>query len=340
MNSTELEQLRAELKTGIGGSDVGAICGCNPWMTEHQVFLKKLGMLETETNEAMEAGILFEEPIGRRYAEKNNVLLWKPELVRHPEYPFILGHMDFIVVRSYDADFPDHGNITTQHGRSERTSIRPLLKDALWGVEIKTVGEWGFKSGDWGEEMTDKVPHQYLLQCQHYLMCMPELPFMDMYVCVGGNKFRTFRIKPNKKLQASLISRETAFWQRVQDKEPPDVDGSPGAKEFLDQWFQADTELHCDCTPELDQLVSNHLTTKKLIAEQYDELEKIDQKIKKEMGNATLLETPDAKVTWKDVMSRRVDTKELRKTHAKIAEKLTKVSTTRTFKVNKITRKE
>ena len=44
-------------KTGIGGSDAGAVCGLNPYVSSIGVYLNKIGKApEVEDNEAMRQG--------------------------------------------------------------------------------------------------------------------------------------------------------------------------------------------------------------------------------------------------------------------------------------------
>jgi putative phage-type endonuclease len=51
---------------GIGGSDVSAICGLNPWRSPLSVYLEKTGQIEAaEENEAMRWGTLLEPVVAK-----------------------------------------------------------------------------------------------------------------------------------------------------------------------------------------------------------------------------------------------------------------------------------
>lgn len=65
-----------EARKGIGGSEVGAICGVNPWKTPGMVLTSKLGFEEPMVpNLAMRLGTHFEHPIRRIWKEDNAAFL-------------------------------------------------------------------------------------------------------------------------------------------------------------------------------------------------------------------------------------------------------------------------
>ena len=57
-------------KTGIGGSDAGAICGLNPYASAMSVFYDKTTEeLDLEDNESMRQGRDLEDYVARRFCE-------------------------------------------------------------------------------------------------------------------------------------------------------------------------------------------------------------------------------------------------------------------------------
>ena len=59
--SLNVEEWNRQRRMGIGGSDIGAICGLNKWRTALDVFLEKTGQAqEKEPNEAMRLGTCVE----------------------------------------------------------------------------------------------------------------------------------------------------------------------------------------------------------------------------------------------------------------------------------------
>lgn len=126
-----------ERKKGIGGSDAASIIGLNPYKSAFQVYLDKIGELpEKEDNEAMRQGRDLEDYVAQRFMEKtgkkvrrNNSILY------HPEYQYILGNVDRVVV-------------------GEKA-----------GLECKTInnsyGKYNLNNGEY--------PVYYYVQCMHYL---------------------------------------------------------------------------------------------------------------------------------------------------------------------------
>ena len=61
-------------RTGIGGSDAGAICGLNPYSSPMTVYRDKTGdYLEDEDNESMRQGRDLEDYVARRFCEETGL---------------------------------------------------------------------------------------------------------------------------------------------------------------------------------------------------------------------------------------------------------------------------
>ena len=87
-------------RSGIGGSDAGAIAGLNPYSTAYSVYLDKLGEAEpiTET-EAMRQGMELEEYVAKRFCEHTGKRVKRCEyILRSKAHPFMLADVDRLVV--------------------------------------------------------------------------------------------------------------------------------------------------------------------------------------------------------------------------------------------------
>lgn len=203
MTETEREQWLAQRKKVIGGTDISAILGMNPWKSPLSVYLDKTGVGDgIVENEAMEWGKRLELLIAQKYAEAYDCIVTPGEFLLHPEYPYFGGTPDFIV--------------TWKDGLGEA-----LCK----GLEIKTA-DIRFQR-DWGEPGTDEVPDHYLLQCQWYLM-LTGYETWDLAVLFGGKEYREYKIQRNQPLIDTMVSAGKDFWLR--NIEP----GIPPAPEALD----------------------------------------------------------------------------------------------------------
>lgn len=123
-------------KTGIGGSDAGALCGLNPYRSVMNVFESKTsdGLNETD-NEAVRQGNDLEDYVARRFCEATGLKVRRSNaMYRSREYPFMIADVDRLIVG----------------GKA--------------GLECKTAS--AYNADKWKD---GAVPEHYLLQCYHYM---------------------------------------------------------------------------------------------------------------------------------------------------------------------------
>ena len=182
-NSMWLEERRK----GIGGSDIAAILGMNPWKTAYRVYQEKRKEVEDwQGNEATDWGKRQEPIIRQWYSDTTGRPVRLPDkLIYHAKYPFMLASLD---------GFTDDKRI----------------------VEIKTA-----RSGkDWGEPGTNEIPDYYALQVQHY-MVVTGLEVADVPVSIAGGSPSLYEVPADPDLQKMIIEAEADFWQRVVEGRPP-----------------------------------------------------------------------------------------------------------------------
>jgi putative phage-type endonuclease len=133
----------------LGGSDIGAILGFSKYRTALDVWLEKTGrVVNTIDNLPVRFGCFAESFVASEYSSQTGYALVHSEIgVTHPEYPFMVGHIDRFV---FDSGVIGDGFCAATH----------LL-------ECKTASP--FNQSDWGELGTDEVPMSYLVQCLWYL---------------------------------------------------------------------------------------------------------------------------------------------------------------------------
>jgi len=178
-----------ERRKGVGGSDVAAILGLNPWKTAYRVYQEKRKEVEDwQGNDATEWGKRMEPAIRQFYSDVTGRSVRLPDkIMYHSKYPFMLASLD---------GFTDDHRV----------------------VELKTA-----RSGkDWGEPGTNEIPDYYALQCQHYLI-VTGFEVADIVVSIGGGSPNLYEVLEDKELQGMIIDAEADFWQRVQEGNPPDV---------------------------------------------------------------------------------------------------------------------
>ncbi|MDH3571210.1 MAG: YqaJ viral recombinase family protein, partial [Gemmatimonadota bacterium] len=115
--------------TGIGGSDVGAIVGVDPYRNALDVYLEKTG--EVEPDEAptpvQERGRFLEPVIRQLYKLRSGRRLQPARFRRHPEHKWMIGHPDSLVMARDDVK-----EVTDERGVFEaKTMMRGVFKKVV-----------------------------------------------------------------------------------------------------------------------------------------------------------------------------------------------------------------
>lgn len=288
-------------KLGIGGSDAGAICGLNPYVTAMQVYRDKTSDDTDDTdNEAMRQGRDLEEYVAQRFMEATGKKVRRANAIFYKEdHPFMLANVDRLVVG----------------------------EDA--GLECKTASPY----------MADKwkdggIPMHYQIQCHHY---MAVCDAKDWYIAVliYGKEFMFHRIERDEGIITDLIQIEKDFWENnVLGHRLPDPDGSKAADRVIASYFK-----ETDPTPILlPSSFDGELERRQALISSIDEMERekkqIEQGLKIYMGEAETAENERFRVCWKPVDSSRVDSKKLREEKPEIYGEYQKTIHSRRFTID------
>lgn len=192
------EQLELR-RSGIGGSDAPAVSMCDPYRQPLDVYLEKTGEIppddDLETRkEVVRWGNLLEDTVSREWAERRGMKVRRVnQVLKHKDFPFVLGNID------------------------------RRVSGLAQGLEVKTRGT--FAAEDYGKQGTDQVKQSDIIQCSHY-MAVTGWELWNMAVLVGGQELRHYVIPRDETLIDSLLNLESIFWNRVQKRDPPDLDFS------------------------------------------------------------------------------------------------------------------
>jgi putative phage-type endonuclease len=263
------DPFRDRRRSGIGGSDAGAILGVSPWTSALELWEQKRGIVQDERvpSERMVWGTRLEHAILAGYEEDEGVKLRKTGRVfrRHADFPFVVGHPDAI------AD------------------------DRI--VEAKAVG---FLDERWGEPGSEDVPVHYFAQVQHYMM-LTGRPRADLAALVGGRELRVYVIPAAPAFQEALLQEERDFWLRVVEDVPPPPDGSESAGRALRQMFPRAFPEEVIANPAMELVADQYA----LAREELGELEKIvasgAQVLQSFMGARERLRGERFTATWGNV---------------------------------------
>ena len=179
-----------ERKNYLGGSDLGAIAGLNPYRTALDVYLDKTSDdIRCETSPAIRWGNLLEEAVAKAYSEDTGQTIEiEPNTIYHPSMKFLGANID------------------------------RWVGDKEYVLECKTAG---FTRGkEWGEEGTDQIPESYLVQVAYYA-AICAVPKVDIAVLIGGQDFRIYTYERTKELEDKLIKIACNFWDNHIEKRIP-----------------------------------------------------------------------------------------------------------------------
>lgn len=281
-----LEQRR----TGIGGSDAAAVLGLSKWHSPLSLWLDKTGQAAENTDNEDEKrwGTILEPVIKQVYSEKTGRTIVQPGFYRHPEHHYMVANVD---------------------------GISPADNRL---IEIKTA-----RTGEgWGEEGSDQVPDEYLIQTQHY-MAVLRLRVADIAVLIGGSDFRIYTVHADDELHQILVDAERQFWQSVVDLTPPAPQSYADAQALYRKSIDKSIVVN---EPTLEAAAQLRLVKaeKKALEAEEDRLKGV---IAAYMGEHDTLIAPNGEklVTWKvGAPPKRLDTKALAAAHPDIAAQFTK----------------
>jgi putative phage-type endonuclease len=268
---------------GIGGTDIAAIIGLNPWKSAIDVYMEKLGLTEPqEDNEAMWWGREMEPVLQKRYIKETRLDVFRPIPLIHPDYPWYIG--------SPDAVYSGCPTISTPYTKYEG------------GVDYKTTGYSHLS--DWGEPGTDEVPPYYHTQAMWY-MGLTGANWWDIACLFMGarREFKIYRVNRDDDLIAMLIEKGKDFWENnILSEVPPTVDASPGWKKFFNTKWPKEEEDIVELIPDNDdihKLIAGYRSTKTALADFQKMADESENEIKMIIGKHAGLKGQFGKITWK-----------------------------------------
>ncbi|MCI8527121.1 MAG: endonuclease [Oscillospiraceae bacterium] len=300
LNLSHEEWLRYR-KRGIGGSDAGAICGLNPYVTAMQVYHDKTSDTADDTdNEAMRQGRDLEEYVSQRFMEATGKKVRRANAIFYNEdNPFMLANVDRLLVG----------------------------EDA--GLECKTASP--YMADKWKD---GEIPMHYQIQCHHY-MAVCDTRAWYIAVLIYGKEFKFHKIERDEDIITDLIQIEKDFWENnVLGHTLPAPDGSKAADTVISNYFKETKPVSILLPPSFDGMLEHRQDLVSAIDEMKKEKKQIEQELKLYMGKAETAENDQFKVSWKPVDSSRVDGNKLKEEQPEIYAKYQKTIHSRRFTIN------
>ena len=296
VTQTEDEDAWVKARTkGIGGSDVGAICGVSPFTSARQVYLTKTGQYPDAlkpgqaAQERMHFGHMLEPVVADEYARRTGArLVSLNATMQHKEYDWALANIDRLIID--DAGKP------------------------IGVLECKTTGEYNNDEWDAGEILLSYV---YQLNWYLWILGLEKGAFACL---VGGNKFYEYEVYRNDELLNDvIIPAAKSFWyDNVLKLKEPEMQSSD--TEFANSVYTAVVK-NSEVVWEDD--VANDLATtvfdcKAKIKELTETMEEAQNRIKDRLKDTEIAYTKDYTIKWSPRAQQRVDTDKLKTTFPEI----------------------
>ena len=286
-------------KQGIGGSEAGAICGFNPYCTAMEVYYDKTSEeIADIDNESMRQGRELEEYVAKRFMEETGKKVRRANAMFYDEKnPFMFADVDRMIV-----------------GENA-------------GLECKTASP--FMAEYWEG---DKVPLSYQMQSYHYMsVCNADAWYVA--VLIYGREFKVYKLERDEEIIANLIQLEKDFWEKhVLKRVMPDPDGSKLADSVIAEYFKESTGVVIPLQG-FDDKLKRREELVALLDKMEAEKRQIEQELKIYMGDAEKAENRLFRVSWKAVVSNRLDTKALQEQEPEVYQKYLKPTSSRRFTV-------
>ena len=284
----------------IGGSDISAIMGMNPWKTPQDVFIEKVNSdpQPFRENELMYWGKALEESIADRWLEnrlENHYKIDRSQVVStgHPTYDFIKGHPDAIF----------------KGWRGDR-QVTCLL-------EVKTTDSRN--SSNW---INNTAPPYYFAQLTWYAMInarnhqyannhMPETEYW-FAVLIGGNNYKEFMVDIDNDDMTVVESKGIDFWNNhIKAKVMPEfTEPDDNINKFL--YPHVDKGKIIECDKFTKEYIDEFRSIKASIKNLQEREKKMKEYIRNKMGEnqylmydnikiATQLEYNKASTNWEEI---------------------------------------
>lgn len=287
-------------KSGIGGSDAGAVCGVNPYSSAMNVFRDKTSEdVEEKDSEAVRIGHDLEDYVARRFSEATGRKVRKSNFMyRSTEHPFMIADVDRFVVG----------------------------EDA--GLECKTAS--AYNAGKWAD---GDIPLHYVMQCYHYMAVTGKRTWYIAAVILG-REFTYRRLEWDDELVSRLVAVEKDFWDNhVAKGVIPPPDGSRACDEVIAQYFHTAGKEKMVELVGFDEKLNRRAEILSHIEELQEEQKRIEQEVKLFMGDNEYAASGRYHVSWGNIDSVRLDSKRIKAEKPEIYADYAKTSHYRRFEV-------
>lgn len=297
MSNAREQWLRARSK-GIGGSEITAVMGLDPYMTPYALWERKTGRVsDNADNKFTRAGNYLEDAVSQMFSDAAGLDVYKPktEHFRHPDFPHLLGTPDRFV--------------SMKHG------------DAV--LEIKTTQKRITR-----EDVTQGHALRWYFQVLWYMGISGKKTGFIAWLC-NGVDFDYLQVDFQPEIFADMVQAGNDFWiNHVQSDTPPPPITKEDIMKSIGRVLPDAIEGPEDVLRYHEQIKENSAKIKEL-EEANDELKTAVQIL---MGDKSVMTWKGVPLfTWKEAETTRLDGKRLKEEMPDVWQRFAKISLVRTF---------
>lgn len=300
-----MSNLNHELRSkGIGSSEIAMLVldengqPLSPWGGPHKLWRIKTGQEEKDDDEKpwLDRGNALEPWILQRYANKMSARLRRsPGARQHSKFPYVVDSVDALAWLPGDEKVP--------------------------GACVEAKAPLLYSLSKWGEEGTDDVPKEYLVQGQWHMGAWG-IQRCDYPIDAGGD-IKIFTSTHDEELWMSLVMIAEKFWKdHVEANKAPAVDHTKETSRWLSRHLDQKSEDLVSADKELEEKLRMYCHLRGVHDSREKELELLANEIKEAIGDhkgVHLPEDPKARITFSFVNGR------AKFDHAKYIEELIKM---------------
>ena len=306
-----------ERTTGLGGHDIGAICGVHPFLTALDVYNEKVnGVSHFDPQYIQKRGLYLEKFLLEEYLKDSpNSGVSEGKFYRHVNYPFFYAHPDYVLTR------PNMG----AGGQVMSFGVSDDIVTKI--IECKAPAAVG---KEWGEEGTFEVPDY--IKCQAAWYCMVVGCRRLDIIVDSPFKLKVYSYERDPYLEAELFSAGLDFWNNhVLAKIPPEPQTAADVGEL---YRKSDPDTTIEADEELGSMIFRIKELQGHIKNFNREADSLKTEVQKRMKkNETVALHGVELATWKPSAVTRLDVKSIKEECPDLYEDYTVTTTARRFLV-------
>lgn len=209
----------------LSASYAAATVGCSEWATPAHVYLWQTDPQDESDDDYRWFGRAIEPAIIGRYAETTGHVIDYPQpMWFHPVYKFLAATPDAMVMDGVDPIKPD------------------WFGNALFPIDAKSTG---FRMAEkWGDEGTDEVPVDVLMQAQQQMLVMGADHQEVVQFQVEKRRIKVYQIERNDDLCDAIVVAGQELAERIINGDPPEPNWThPRAREVNKALFGISADL-------------------------------------------------------------------------------------------------